>query len=92
MARRATKPKPVLNLRFGSMNTAIWENKNRDDEVFHTCELRRSYRDHNDEWQDQSMTMSISDIAKAAFALQETFKGFYLMKDESRRKPQELER
>lgn len=76
--RRKTKMKktskkensPIYKLRAGSIQASVWENETKDGNVFNTVTLQRSYKDKNDEWQAQSVSMGINELLNCAAVLQ----------------------
>lgn len=64
--KTTTKPKlPIQKFRAGGVSATIWENTNQKNEVFHTVNIERSYKDKNDEWKTTS-AFRISDLPRVS--------------------------
>jgi len=66
------KKQPKLTLRVGGVRAIVWENTNKENEVFNTIALERSYKDKDDKWQTTN-TYRINDLPKLIAVLQEAF-------------------
>ena len=73
------KQKPVHDVRFGTVKVAIWENKTHEGKVFHSFDLRRSYRDQLGEWQEQKISLNLNEIAKVRSALAKAYEDYHSM-------------
>jgi hypothetical protein len=72
-----SKNKPAHKVPFGNIEVTIWENTNKDGEIFHSFNLRRSYKDKEDNWQEQNVSLGRNDVMKAAAALTKAQMDFY---------------
>ena len=63
------KQKPVHEVRYGNVRVAIWANRNKENHVFHSFGLERSYRDQDGNWHSQHISLGVSEIAKVRAAL-----------------------
>lgn len=71
-APKATKVRPVTELRDRGIKAAIWRNEGKDNRAFHTVTFSRSYRDTQGEYRDgDSFTgarlLQLADLARRAY-------------------------
>jgi len=76
MTSQTTK-QPIHKVAFGNIRVAVWENFNRDNQVFHTFDLERSYVDQNGQWQSQNISLKRNEIFKVIGALNKVFADYY---------------
>lgn len=76
MTSSSTK-QPVHKIAFGNVRVAVWKNLNRDNQVFHTFDLERSYVDQNGQWQNQKLSLKRSEIFKVIGVLNKAFNDSY---------------
>ena len=72
-----TKKQPVHKVQFGAIGVSIWENTNRKGETFPNFTLERFYRDRDGQPQNLRISMSLSEMAKAALALNKAYADFH---------------
>ncbi len=78
MTSQTTK-QPIRKIAFGNIRVAVWENFNRDNQVFHTFDLERSYVDQNGHWQSQNISLKRNEIFKVIGALNKAFVDYYAL-------------
>ena len=76
MTSQSTK-QPVHKIAFGNVRVAVWENLNRDNQVFHTFDLERSYVDQNGQWHNQKLSLKRNEIFKVISALNQAYADYY---------------
>ena len=75
----STSKQPVHKIAFGNVRVAVWENPNRDNQIFHTFDLERSYVDQNGQWQNQKLSLKRNEIFKVISALNQAFADYYAL-------------
>lgn len=68
---------PAAKVRSGQFEVATWENEaEKDGNKFKTTSftLRKSWKDKEDKWQEQKISLNKEDALKVALALQEAYK------------------
>ena len=83
--------KPKHEVRFGTVKVAVWENTSREGKIFHSFDLRRSYRDQDGEWHDQKISLNLNEIAKVQGALSKVYEDYHLMPEFRRDRDTESE-
>jgi len=73
------KTKPVHQVRFGNVKVAVWANQSQDGRIFHSFDLRRSYRDQNGDWIEQKISLNLNEIAKVKGALGKVYADYYTL-------------
>ena len=64
---------PDVEFRLGPVRAALWSEERTGDFgnfIAHNVKLERSWRDSNDGWQQQSITLSRTEVADAIAVLQ----------------------
>ena len=72
-----TKPKPVNKVRFGPIEVSEWENTSKDGFTFPSFTLKRSYRDRDDQWCEQKISLNRDGLLRVAAAAQQAFAESY---------------
>lgn len=71
MTNVTTKKQPVLTLRDGSLKASVWGNR-KEERVFYSVELVRSYKDAEGNWHDTS-SLSNGELLRAARLLERAY-------------------
>lgn len=79
------KQMPKTTIRAGGVKATIWENVNKDNQVYHSVVIERSYKDKEDKWQTTN-SYRVQDLPKLIAILQKTFNELTLKET----KPEEL--
>lgn len=74
-----TKKQPVHKVQFGNIKVAIWKNTTADGKPYFNFGLTRSYKDTNNQWQEQTISLNLGEIAKAGFALAKVYQDYYTL-------------
>ena len=72
-----TKKQPIHKVQFGTIRVTVWENTNQKGEPFPNFNLESSYRDRDGQWQTNRISLTLSEMAKAALALNKAYADFY---------------
>lgn len=73
--------KPIKTCRAGSISATIWENK-KDEQVYKTVDLCRSYKDKDGNWKTTSL-VRVTDLPKVILVANEAYKYLTMDKGES---------
>ena len=77
--------KPVFEQRVGAIRVTIWENRDKNKEVFHTTNIVRRYKagDGPDDWKDSTSFTGLSDLAHLgqAYQLAQAFLSDYVLEN-----------
>ena len=63
---------PIAKLRDRGLTVTVWENSSDDDKKYYSSNLRKSYKDDADEWQETS-NLNADDMLRAANLLQQAY-------------------
>jgi len=64
------KKKPVYEERIGPVRLSIWENQDRNGEVFHNVRVVRRFKSEGEEWANSNTYTGLSDLALLEEAVQ----------------------
>ncbi|MCB0909934.1 MAG: hypothetical protein KDB63_22790 [Nocardioidaceae bacterium] len=62
------KAKPVFEERLHNIRVSVWENRDRNGNVFHNVRIVRRYKS-GDDWADADSLTGLGDLALAAEAI-----------------------
>lgn len=71
--------RPAETIRAGGVKATIWENKTKDDNVYYSVSLTRSYKD-GDEWKE-SNSYYRDDLPKVELVMRKAFEWIHLEAD-----------
>ena len=72
---------PVKIFRAGGVKATIWENTNKELQVYKTISFERNYKDKDGEWK-QTNSLRVQDLMKASLVLQKAYE-YCVMKAEN---------
>lgn len=80
------KPKPETKTKIGQFEITSWKNTSGEGDKkkeWLSYQLQKSYKDKEDKWQNQKITLNTSDLPKVALALNKAFEKHYDKNPES---------
>ena len=57
------KVKPIKTIKNGNLKISIWKHKTEESE-FVNCSVSKSWKNKNDEWENQSVFLNLDDLMK----------------------------
>ena len=88
MGEQNEKKKPIQKFQAGVISSAVWENKGKKDNkefFFNTIGLQRSYTDKDNKWQNENLSLRVSDIPKVILVLNKAYE-YIIMKGKEEEK------
>ena len=74
-----SKQQPAHRVQFGNVKVAVWLNSNEQGYTFPNFGLTRSYKDSAENWQEQTISLNASEIAKVTHALNKAYQDYYTL-------------
>lgn len=72
--------RPVYSCRDGKMEISLWKSGSEGNRM--NARLRKSYKDKNNEWMDQTVSLFDSDIPRCILLLEEAYREILCRKRE----------
>jgi len=79
------RKQPVETLRDGNLKASVWENK-RDENVMHSVQFRRSYRDQEGQYRDTD-SFSGSDLLRLSKLAERSYEAIREHRSQTRKTP-----
>lgn len=65
--------KPATSIRHRTLDIAVFENKTKDGKSFFNAVISKSYKDKDQKWQKQSMSVNQDELLTLSSLLERTF-------------------
>ncbi len=69
VTQNKSKNTPVFSKRSGPLEVACWQNTGKEDAIYYTLSLKKSWKDESDKWQKRSMHIHQRQVLGAAALL-----------------------